>query len=295
VIGFRFVDEHKADYPISDLCRVAEVSRSSYYAWRTRAPSKRAVVDAELLGPIREIHTQSRGTYGAPRICGQLRRAGHHASRHRVARLMRAEGLVGAHGRHKWRKGRHPAMVPAEDLLQRDFTAERSDLRWVADISEFGCRDGKLFLAGIRDLHDHTLVGWSMGERQTTDLVVAALVMALGRRNPAGELLHHADHGCQTRLNRWSQHLDQEVFDGATSGVDEGADGQVTDEVPGGSVASAGGPAGVLARDSDRGHDRAGSFGRRGVAGCWRPVVPSWWRDGPDGTRRLVRSLSQLR
>jgi len=75
-------------------------------------------------------------------------------------------------------------MVPAPDLLQRDFTAERSDLRWVADISEFGCCDGKLFLAGIRDLHDHTLVGWSMGERQTTDLVVAALVMALGRRSP---------------------------------------------------------------------------------------------------------------
>ena len=88
-------------------------------------------------------------------------------------------------------------MAPAPDLLERDFTAERSDQRWVADISEFGCVDGKLYLAGIRDLHDHTLVGWSMGERQTTDLVVAALVMALGRRNPTGELLHHADHGCQ--------------------------------------------------------------------------------------------------
>jgi transposase InsO family protein len=76
---------------------------------------------------------------------------------------MRAEGLVGAHGRRKWRKGRHPAQVPAPDLLERDFTAERSDLRWVADISEFGCCDGKLYLAGIRDLHDHSLVGWSMG------------------------------------------------------------------------------------------------------------------------------------
>ena len=72
-----------------------------------------------------------------------------------------------------------------------------ADQRWVADISGFGCVDGTLYLAGIRDLHDHTLVGWSMGERQTTDLVVAALVMALGRRNPTGELLHHADHGCQ--------------------------------------------------------------------------------------------------
>ena len=197
MIGFRFVDEHKADHAVVDLCRATKVSRTAYYAWRNRPPSKRAVVDAELTVEIREIHQRSRGTYGAPRIAGQLRRSGHHASRHRVARLMRAEGLVGAHGRRKWRRGRHPAMAPAPDLLERDFTAERSDQRWVADISEFGCVDGKLYLAGIRDLHDHTLVGWSMGERQTTDLVVAALVMALGRRNPTGELLHHADHGCQ--------------------------------------------------------------------------------------------------
>ena len=197
MIGFRFVDEHKADHAVVDLCRATKVSRTAYYAWRNRPLSKRAVVDAELTVEIREIHQRSRGTYGAPRIAGQLRRSGHHASRHRVARLMRAEGLVGAHGRRKWRRGRHPAMAPAPDLLERDFTAERSDQRWVADISEFGCCDGKLYLAGIRDLHDHTLVGWSMGERQTTDLVVAALVMALGRRNPSGELLHHADHGCQ--------------------------------------------------------------------------------------------------
>jgi transposase InsO family protein len=210
VTGFRFVDEHQAEYRITDLCRVAGVSRSSYYAWRGRPLSARAVGDAEMLEVIRQIHHNSRGTYGAPRIAGQLRRAGHRASRHRVARLMRTDGLVGAHGRTKWRRGRHPAMVPAPDLLQRDFTAARSDLRWVADISEFACCDGKLFLAGIRDLHDHTLVGWSMGERQTTDLVVAALVMALGRRNPTDELLHHADHGTQytsveftNRLSDW--------------------------------------------------------------------------------------------
>ena len=195
--GFRFVDEHQAEYRITDLCRVAGVSRSGFYAWRSRPLSARAAADAELTEAIREIHQNSRGTYGAPRIRGQLRRKGHRVSRHRVARLMRIDGLVGAHGRRKWRRGRHPAMVPAPDLLQRDFTAERSDLRWVADISEFACCDGKLFLAGIRDLHDHTLVGWSMGERQTTDLVVAALVMALGRRNPTRELLHHADHGAQ--------------------------------------------------------------------------------------------------
>jgi transposase InsO family protein len=197
VTGFRFVEDHQAEYRITDLCRLAGVSRSSFYAWRTRRPSARAVANTELVGEIREIHKNSRRTYGAPRVWGQLRRQGRRVGRHRVARLMAAEGLVGAHARRRWRKGRHPAAVPAPDLLERDFTAEAPDRRWVADISEFGCLDGKLYLAGIRDLHDRSLVGWSMGERQTTDLVVAALVMALGRRQPDGELVHHADHGPQ--------------------------------------------------------------------------------------------------
>lgn len=195
--GFRFVEEHQAEYRITDLCRLAGVSRSSFYAWRNRPLSARAVANAELVAEIRAIHHNSRRTYGAPRVWGQLRRQGRRVGRHRVARLMRAEGLVGAHARRRWRKGHHPAMVPAPDLLQRDFTAQAPDRRWVADISEFACLDGKLYLAGIRDLHDRSLVGWSMGERQTTDLVVAALVMALGRREPAGDLVHHADHGSQ--------------------------------------------------------------------------------------------------
>ena len=196
MIGFRFVQDHQAEHRVTDLCRVAAVSRSSFYAWSTRPASRRQRANDELLVKIRGIHEQSRRTYGAPRVCGQLRRNGDRVGRHRVARLMRADGLVGAHSRRKWRRG-NDRMAPAPDLLRRDFTAERSDLRWVADISEFHCCDGKLFLAGIRDLHDHTLVGWSMGERQTTDLVVAALVMALGRREPSHELVHHADHGCQ--------------------------------------------------------------------------------------------------
>ncbi len=197
--GFRFVDGHQAEYRVVDLCRVTGVSRSrsGFYAWRTREPSIRDLADAELLVEIREIHQASRCTYGAPRVWGQLRRAGHRVGRKRVARLMAADGLIGAHARRRWRRGRHPAMVRAPDLLERDFTAERSDLRWLADFTEFACIDGKLLLAGIRDLHDRGLAGWSMGERQTTDLVVAALVMAIGRRDPSEQLLHHADHGAQ--------------------------------------------------------------------------------------------------
>lgn len=123
--------------------------------------------------------------------------------------LMAAEGLVGVHGRRKWRRGK-PNTAPAPDLLERDFKAEAPDQRWVADITEFACWDGTLYLAGIKDLCDQSIVGWSMAIRQTTDLVVNALVMALGRRHPDDELVHHADRGPQytslefsTRLADW--------------------------------------------------------------------------------------------
>ena len=193
----RFVSDHADRYPVNRLCTLVGVARSSFYAWHTRTPSAREVADQELRVEIVEIHDRSQRTYGAPRVHGQLRHRGHRVGRKRVARLMREEGLVGVHGRRRWRRGR-PNTAPAPDLLQRDFSAERPDERWVADITEFACWDGKLYLAGIKDLHDQSIVGWAMGERQTTDLVVNALVMALGRRRPAaGQLTHHADRGSQ--------------------------------------------------------------------------------------------------
>ena len=115
--------------------------------------------------------------------------------RKRVARIMAECGLVGAHGRNKWSKGKKNQSAPGPDLIERDFTAGSSNERWVADVTEFKCRDGKLFLAGVLDLHDRALPGWSMSNRQTSDIVVNALVMALARRQPDGEVIHHADRG----------------------------------------------------------------------------------------------------
>jgi len=208
-VSRQFVSDNADRYPVNRLCVLVDVPRSTFYGWRNRPPSSRDLDDAVLADEIIEIHRASQGTYGAPRVSGQLRHRGWRVGRKRVARLMAAHGLVGVHSRRKWRRGR-PNTAPAPDLLQRDFTAEMSDQRWVADITEFACWDGKLFLAGIKDLHDQSIAGWSMGVRQTTDLVVNALVMALGRRRPDGELIHHADRGAQytslefsTRLADW--------------------------------------------------------------------------------------------
>ena len=160
-----------------------------------------------LANEIVDIYRASNKTYGSPRVWGQLCRRGFRVSVNRVARIMAECRLVGAHSRKRWRKGRAET-APAGDLLERDFTAEASDQRWVADITEFKCLDGKLFLAGVMDLHDRGIAGWSMGERQTTDLVVNALVMALGRRHPSDELLHHAEKGPQYTSLEFSNRLD---------------------------------------------------------------------------------------
>ncbi len=193
---FRFVEDHQAGYPVKRLCTLLEVSRSGFYAWRDRPPSPRAVQDEELAVDIRAIHERSRGTYGAPRVHGQLARRGRRHGCKRVARIMRAEGLVGAHARKKWRRGR-PDVAPAADLLERDFVAARPDEHWVGDITEFATGDGKLYLAGILDLCDRGLVGWAMSERATADLVIDALVMAISRRRPDGPVVHHTDRGTQ--------------------------------------------------------------------------------------------------
>jgi transposase InsO family protein len=149
-----------------------------------------------LFEHIARIHRDSRGTYGAPRVHGQLRRRGHRVGCKRVARLMRDNGLQGAH-RRKWRR-RRPDVAPAPDRLERNFAAERPNMRWVADISEFPTGEGKLHVAGVRDLCHRGLVGWAMGAHPDTELVVDALVMALSRCTPdADGLVHHSDRGSQ--------------------------------------------------------------------------------------------------
>ncbi len=192
---FRFVADHRDAYEVKRLCRLAEVSRSGFYAWSGREPSARAVADAGLLENIRAIHADSRRTYGAPRVAGQLARRGTRVGCKRVARLMRHDGLQGAHARRKQRR-RRPDVAPAPDRLGRDFRAARPNQRWVADTTEFPTGEGKLHVAGVRDLCHRGLVGWAMGPSPDAELVVDALVMALGRATPDPDgLVHHSDRG----------------------------------------------------------------------------------------------------
>ena len=195
---YQFVEREKATLPVRTMCRMLGVSPSGYYAWSGRPPSARAVADAALTGAIRRAHARGRGTYGAPRVHAELHENGIHVGRKRVARLMAADGLAGISRRRSVRTTvRDRDAVPAPDLVDRDFSAPGPDRLWVADITYLPTRAGFCYLAAVTDAWSRRVVGWSMATHLRTELVTAALDMAVARRRPGPGLVHHSDHGTQ--------------------------------------------------------------------------------------------------
>jgi transposase InsO family protein len=195
---FEFILAEKATWPIAFMCARLEVSKSGFYAWCGRPPSSRSLADRQLLGRIRAVHAESKGRYGSPRVHRELSAKGIHVSKHRIARLMRENGLRG----RRRRRFRHTtdsnhAMPIAPNTLARDFTAEAPNEVWVTDITYIWTREGWLYLAAILDLYSRRVVGWSMSERMTRQLVLDALSMAVRARTPPVGLLHHSDRGSQ--------------------------------------------------------------------------------------------------
>ena len=196
---FRFIETEKASFPVAFLCRSLGVSTSGYYAWWKRPLSARAVADAALSLNVGQIHTASRGTYGAPRIHAELADAYEtRCGRKRVARLMRAAGLVGVCRRRVVRTTRRAeAAMVTDDLVRRTFTATEPNRLWVADITYLPTWQGFLYLAVVLDVFSRRVVGWAMADHLRTELVLDALEMALWNRRPAPGLVHHSHNGCQ--------------------------------------------------------------------------------------------------
>ncbi len=194
-----FIAAHVGEFSIRGMCRALGVQRSGYYAWQRRAPSNRAQANAVLLEKIQEELASSRQTYGSPRIHVCLRRKGVACGRHRVARLMRANGLraLPARKQHPLTTQRQPGVVPAPNALNQDFHASAPDQKWVSDFTYIETAEGWLFLAVVLDLFSRKVIGWAMRETMETPLVLAALQMALTDRQPPAGLLHHSDQGSQ--------------------------------------------------------------------------------------------------
>lgn len=207
---FRFIDAEKARFPVSLLCETVGVSKSGYYAWKGRPPSKRSREDAALTARIVEVHERSRETYGYPRVHAELRALGERCGRRRVARLMRKAGLRGCmRGKKKRTTRRDPRAVPAPDLVNRNFAATAPDRLWTADITYLPTDEGFLHLAFVLDVYSRRIVGWTMASHLRAELVVGALEMAVWRRKPAAGLVHHSDRGTQYTALSFGKRLEE--------------------------------------------------------------------------------------
>ena len=195
---FQLIDAAKEEFPVQRLCQVLGVSPSGYFAWRSRPAGCRQREDLVLLAHIRSAFARSNGTYGSPRVTRELQDEGLEVGRRRTARLMRENGLKARQKRRfKRTTDSHHAFPVAPNLLEQDFSAERPNQKWAADISYVWTNEGWLYLAVVLDLFARRVVGWAVSDRLHQELALEALRKALAIRRPGQGLTHHADRGSQ--------------------------------------------------------------------------------------------------
>jgi len=192
-VKYAFIEQERPNYAVGLLCRVMQVSRSGFYAWRRRPKSERAQQDEMLTEKIRRIYASSRSIYGVPRVHAELVDKQIHCGKKRVARLMRSAGLQGkCKGENKRRRSKSGLPTP-NNLLGGDFSVAKPDMVWISDITYLPTQEGWLYLAVVIDACSRRVVGWAMQVRLTTALTLAALDMACQWRNPLPGLIHHSD------------------------------------------------------------------------------------------------------
>jgi putative transposase len=195
---FALIDAAKEDFPVQRLCQVLGVSQSGYFAWRSRPASCHQREDLVLLAHIRSAFARSHGTYGSPRMTRELQDDGLNVGRRRTARLMRENGLKARQTRRfKRTTDSHHAFPVAPNLLEQNFSAERPNQKWAADISYVWTCEGWLYLAVILDLFARRVVGWAVSDRLHRELALEALHKAVAVRRPSVGLIHHTDRGSQ--------------------------------------------------------------------------------------------------
>ena len=207
-----FIDQHRDRFGVEPICETLDVSASAYYQRATGERSARRIEDERLTGQIREVHEANYECYGYRRVHAALVREGETAGRDHVARVMRADGIQGAKRRGKpWRTTTpDPEAQRPADLVGRDFTAPAPDRLWVCDFTYLRCWEGRVLFAFVIDVFSRMIVGWQLAAHMRTDLVIDALRMALGLRQPGADvaLVAHSDAGSQYTSNDYGQELD---------------------------------------------------------------------------------------
>lgn len=208
---YAWIEKHVREWPASTLCKTLGVSLSGWKAWRAGGTSSSdRLSDGQLLALIRMIHAEYRGAYGSPRMHEELRSRGYRAGKARVERLMREHHIRARHKR-RWKAttdSRHDLPV-APNLIARDFSPARPNQCWGADITYLWTDEGWLYLAVVMDFFNREIVGWSIKDGLTADLVIDALTMASLRRRPAPGLIHHSDRGSQYASTAFQSRLAQ--------------------------------------------------------------------------------------
>ncbi|MER6218866.1 IS3 family transposase [Streptomyces sp. NPDC001674] len=210
---FQFVDDHRDAFEVKRLCEVVQVNRSSYYRWLSgrQARQVRQRADQRLAARIREVHAESGGAYGSPRITAELKDTGLHVNEKRIARVMRTFAITGIRLRRRVRTTLpDPAASQVPDLFQRDFTAAEPGRTYMGDSTYLPLADGRfLYLATVLDCFSRKVVGWSIADHMRTDLVAGALLRAAGTRGGLDGSVFHSDHGAQYGSRTFADLCDQ--------------------------------------------------------------------------------------
>jgi putative transposase len=205
---FQFIDDNRGRWPTRLMCRVLDVSPGGYYQWRRRPPSARQERGEALVAEIKAIHQEVKARYGSPRVHAELVARGRSCCVNTVAKLMSQAG-VAAKTKRKFlctTDSNHGRPV-AENVMDRQFKPGATNQAWTADITYIPTREGWLYLAAVEDLHSRKIVGWSMGSRIDSRLVVDALEMAVSRRRPGEGLVAHSDRGSQYASEHYQRAL----------------------------------------------------------------------------------------
>lgn len=208
---YAWIEKHCTQESLELYCRVLEVCPSGYHAWRQREPSPTERRRVELEREIKAAHEENRCAYGSPRLQVELSARGIKCCENTVAKFMRELDLRSKRGKRfvpSTTDSNHAHPV-AENVLDRDFTADAPNQKWVADITYIPTAEGWMYVAAVMDLFSRKIVGWSMSNHMRAELVLDALQMALKRRKPKSDLMHHSDRGVQYACGEYRRMLDE--------------------------------------------------------------------------------------
>jgi putative transposase len=203
-----YIDRHKDRYGVEPICRVLPIAPSTYHAARRWPPSARRRRDEQLKIEIRRVHAEHFGVYGARKVWRQLHREGITAARCTVERLMGELGLEGVRRGKTYKTTTPDAAARPADLVERDFSAQRPNQLWVADLTYVATWSGFVYVAFVIDAFSRFIVGWQASRSLRTDLALDALEMAIWRRRGGLDgLVHHSDRGSQYLAIRYTERL----------------------------------------------------------------------------------------